>query len=209
MNEVSPGVRLYEALPEACARLDVFQWEWLREFDVDPESGRRIGAEWVEAKGKPVSCAHGVNREGLAEAAEEVARWVQAELHAYGDESLGLGDATSLWYSRLGYQNALYWLGGDRRWKKVEERVAPGGQPLSICVGSNRPIKVLVMLHGKPSTETMHGYLGCLRTFPEEPYGRGRPWARWCPPCRSRKTNAKHRAITELRRRSAEIGQSA
>lgn len=211
-DERTPSARLRAALPDACARLNVFQWEWEREYDVeydaDSDTWLLIGAGFVEAKGKPVSCPQGVNKEGLAEAAENVARWVQAELHTYGNEPLELRDVWDLWNLRLGYQNALYWLDGncDRLWKEVESRVAPGGVALSICVGSNKRIGVPVFFHGKPLVETMHGYLGCLRTFPEAPYGRGRPWSRWCPQCRSRKTNAKRRAITAFQRRIAEIG---
>ena len=187
----------------------MFRWEWMREYDVDPESGRRIGQEWVEAKGKPVSCDRGINREGLVEAAEEVAKWVQTELHGYGDKPLGLRDATSLWQSRLGYQNPLYWLdgNGNRLWKELESRVAPGGRGLAICVGSNKRFQVPVILHRRSTLEVMHGYPGCLQTFPENPYGRGRPWARWCRRCQPRKTNAKLKEITDLQRRVAEVGR--
>ena len=200
------GARLLEALPEACARLEVFQWEWVRAFD---DGGR----EWVEAKGKPVSCPYpGVNEEGLADAAIEVARWVQVELRARGEKPLELGDAIDLWMLRLGYVNALYWLDGDsdELWKAVEAEVAPkGGAPLSICIGSDRRIGVQVLLHGRPRLETMYGYRGCLRTFPVKPHGRGRPWATWCPDCRPRKSNQKQKAITEFQRRTAAIGQPA
>jgi hypothetical protein len=207
-DDQSPGIRLFEASPGACDRLDVFRWEWVREYDRDPKTGQRVGKEWVEAKGKPVSCPEGINPEGLIEAAEEVAQWVQAELHARGAEPLNLRDATSLWFARLSYQNPLYELGGDQLWKQIETGASPDAAPRSICVGSNKPIRVTAFHLGRPVVEVMHGYLGCLRTFPEAPYGRGRPWARWCPSCRSRKNNAKNKAIRELRRRMASVGPS-
>jgi hypothetical protein len=108
---------------------------------------------------------------------------------------------------RLGYVNALYWLGSDRLWKDVERRVAPDGRPRSICIGSDRRIGVQVMFHGEPHLETMFGYRGCLRTFVTRPHGRGRPWATWCLRCRDRKSNAREAAVRDLQRRIAEIGR--
>ena len=65
-----------------------------------------------------------------------------------------------------GTVKSLPCVGGDKLWKEVESRVAPGGRGLAICVGSNKRIKVRVIYFGRPLTEVMNGYLGCLRRSP-------------------------------------------
>jgi hypothetical protein len=177
----------------------------VREYDIDPVTGERQGAEFVAFHEHPVSCPNGVNREGLEEAATEVARWIQAELLGYGDEPLPRRDALDLWMLRLRYVNALDWL--DASWKDVEACASPDGVPRSICMGSGREVSVQVMHFGRPMVHTMHGYRGCLRTFPVKPHGRGRPWATWCPECRPRKSNYREKAKSEYQRRIAEIGR--
>jgi hypothetical protein len=189
----------------ACDRLIVFQWEWVSESDIDPETGRRVGREWVEAKGHHVSDPDRVNLSGLQEAAEEIAGWLQRELHARRPGPLTLGETSVLWGWRVMYLNALYYRGGHRLAKTVEARVSPNQEPLSICVGSNRRAPVTVFLHGRPQEFPLHGWQGCLKPFPETPYGRGRQWARWCPECRGAKSNAKQAAIRRLRRRAVDM----
>lgn len=196
---------LRAACPDALDRLDVFYWEWHREHYSDRETGRRTGAERVARYGKPVSCEKGISRDGLADAAEQVARWVQSELHGRGDEPIDMLDCGALWQARLSYQNALYWLVGHAAWKSLEMRVSPDGVARSICVGSNVRVPVRIYWFGRLREERMHGYPGCLRAFPESPSGPGRPWARWCPECRRAKTNAKSRAITAFQKRAATL----
>jgi hypothetical protein len=48
---------------------------------------------------------------------------------------------------------------------------------------------------------TMQGYTGCLRAFPDIPYGRGRRWPRLFSTCEPRRSNDKNKAITALQRR--------
>ena len=192
----------------ACDRLNVFRWEWVSESDTNPETGSHVGREWVQAKGHPVSDPDRVNRSGLQEAAEEIAGWLQQELHARRPGPLTLGETTVLWGWRIMYLNALWYLDGHRLAKTVETQISPNQEPLSICVGSNLPTPVTVFLDDRPQKFTMHGWQGCLKPFPETPYGRGRQWARWCPECRPAKSNAKQAAIRKLQRRAVDISRS-
>ena len=173
---------LYYECPEACDRLNVFQWEWISDRDHKLR-------KWVRDKKKPVSQKTGVNTDGLLEAATEVATIVQRELHGR-PSPLELAAATELWHFRHGYLNALYYLDGNgsRLAKDVEARVSPGGKPLAICLGSNKREDVETVVGPLP----MAGYIGCLQTFPDIAYGPGRRWPRLCPECRSRRTNARN-----------------
>ena len=147
-----------------------------------------------------MSQERGVNTVGLLEACEEVAAVVQEELHTL-PSPLTMDQAVELWHFRIGYLNALIHLDfdGHSLAKEIETKVAPNGQPLTICIGSNR--RHLVETGRGPMT--MHGYTGCLRTFPDLPFGRGNRWPRLCPECEPRRSNDKNKAITALRRRVA------
>lgn len=81
----------------------------------------------------------------------------------------------------------------------MEARVAPGGQPLAICLGSAKHEVVPTFI----GLLKMPGYIGCLRTFPDLPFGQGRRWPRLCPQCKPRRSNAKNKTIHELQRRVA------
>ena len=186
---------LYHECPEAWDRLNIFQWEWMS--DLDPNV-----REWVRAKGKPISQERGVNPSGLLEACEEVAGVVQRKLHESASP-LDMRAAVELWHFRLGYLNPLNYLGGQRLAKNVEARAAPNGQPLAICIGSNKRERVTSVRDGKTMQVTMQGYAGCLRTFPDLPFGPGRRWPRLCAACEPQRSNARNKEISELRRRVA------
>jgi hypothetical protein len=183
---------LYSLCPAACDRLNIFQWEWISDRDAHYR-------DWVRRKRKPISQERGVNTSGLLEAAEEVAVIVQRELQERSSP-LGMGEAVELWHARLGCLNALIYLGGNRLAKDVEMKAAPNGQSLAICLGSAKRESVATLI----GDITMQGYTGCLSTFPDTHYGRGQRWPRWCPHCRSRKTNARNAAISALQRRVAD-----
>jgi hypothetical protein len=188
-------LRLYDRRPAGFDRLEIFYWEWISDRDPDVRA-------WVRRKRKPISQETGVNTSGLLEAAEEIATMVQRELHERSSP-LTMDDAHELWNARRGYLTALIFLdgGGNRLAKDVEASVAPNGQPLAICLGStNRRDRVMTMR----GPLTLHGYVGCLRTFPDLPFGRGRRWPRLCPKCEPQRSNAKRKAITELQRRVAQ-----
>ena len=108
-------------------------------------------------------------------------------------------EAIELWCFRHGYLNALLYLGGTRLAKEIEARVSPGSQPLAICLGSPKA-EVVVTIRGPV---TMQGYVGCLRTFPDLPFGPGRRWPRLCDECEPQRSNAKAKAARALQRRVA------
>ena len=141
---------LYSRCADACERLNIFQWEWTS--DRYPEM-----RDWIRRKRKPVSQERGVNTVGLVEACEKIAAVVQEELHRL-PSPLTMDQAVELWHFRLGYLNALIHLdfGGHSLAKEIEAKVAPNGQPLTICIGSNR--RHQVETHRGPMT--MHGYMG-------------------------------------------------
>jgi hypothetical protein len=202
-----PHERLRVAVPTSYERLEQFYWEFVRDEDIDSD-GRHRGAEHVAFFELPVWCERGVSRVGLQDAAEDVAQWVQAELRSWGDRALDPRDGFDLGMLRLRYVNALHYLGGHRLWKSVEARVG-NGVGLAICIGSGESVPVEVEYFGRTIADTMHGYRGCLRTFPVKPHGRGWPWATWCPACREHglKSNHRERAKREYQSRIAEIGQ--
>lgn len=196
--------RLYDECPEAFDRLEIFQWEWISDRDADDRA-------WVQSHGKPVTVEHGVNEEdGLLEAAEVVAVVVQRALHERLSPLEPL-ESFELWDARVGYLNPLIYLGGNELAKNVDAQAAPNGQPLTICVGSSGDVHVEVdAWQGDLLTRhTLRGFGGCRRTFPDAPYGPGRRWPRWCPDCRSAKSNAKSAAKAELRRRVARAAAEA
>jgi hypothetical protein len=192
LNGDESRLRLSDRFPAAGYRLEIFFWEW----HADRDPGWRT---WVRKMGKPVSQATGVNTAGLLEAARAAAAVVQRELHEQ-PSPVTEPDVDELWYWRRTYLRALIHLGGNRLAKEVEASVAPHGQPLAICLGSTDPGE-RVMTIGGPTR--FYGYVGCLHTFPDLPYGRGRRWPRLCPACEPQRSNAKHKAITELQRRRA------
>lgn len=193
---------LYTHCPDAIDRLNIFYWEWIA--DTNEPVGIR---EWVKRKNHPVSVERGINDDGLFEAAETVAAEVQRELRTRSSP-LEMSDAVELWLFRCGYLNALIHLGGNAFAKEVDARVARSGQPLTICVGSNKKIPVMAVLPpGQTRTYTLQGFGGCRRVFPDPPSGPGRRWPRWCPECRTRKSNARNAAEANLRRRIASIYQ--
>ena len=152
---------LYSRCPDACDRLNVFQWEWIADSDHETRA-------WIRRKRKPVSQQRGVNAVGLLEACEEIAAVVQEELHTL-PSPLTMDQAVELWHFRHGYLNALIYLGGHRLAKEVEAKVAPNGQPLAICLGSNRRHRVETVR----GPMTMQGYWGCLGRSPTFPSGVG------------------------------------
>jgi hypothetical protein len=154
---------------------------------------------WVRREGKPISQEAGVNESGLREAVEKVATVVQRELHER-PSPLTMSEAHELWTYRRTYLNALIYLDGNRLAKEIEAKAAPNGQPLAICLGSTNLREQVMTLRGPI---TMHGYGGCLRTFPDLPFGTGRRWPRLCPKCEPRRSNAKKKAISDLQRRVA------
>ena len=125
---------------------------------------------WIRRKRKPVSQERGVNTVGLLEACEEIAAVVQEELHTL-PSPLTMDQAVELWQlpAWLPERADPPRLGGHRLAKEVEAKVAPNGQPLAICLGSNRRHQVETVR----GPMTMQGYCGCLRTFPDLPFGRG------------------------------------
>lgn len=182
---------LYGLHPAAFDRLETFHWEWMADGD---DFYRRF----VRQMGKPISVEKGVSTAGLAAAAEEVARVVQRRLHARSSPLL-MAEASVLWHARRRYLNALIYLRDTRLAKEVEAKAAPDNRPLAICLGSNKPGDVRTIR----GPVLMHGYVGCLSTFPDLPFGRGRRWPRLCPQCEPRRSNDKRRAISELQRRVA------
>lgn len=194
--------RVCDRCPTALGRLDVFYWEWISARDKDAQA-------WVRAKKKPITVETGVNEQGLHEAAEEVLRCVQQDLHEFHAhrEPLAMDMNTiALWKARVIAITALDWMGGQQFAKEVEAQVSLGEQPLALCVGSTKREPVTIYSHGRFREIKMAGYIGCLRTFPDPPYGPGRRWPRLCPDCRVRRSNAKSRAKNELRRRTAAAG---
>lgn len=185
-------LRLDERCPAAFNRLEVFFYEW----NSDRDAGYR---EWVRRERKPISQDTGVNTSGLLEAVEEVAAIVQRELHER-PSPLTMTEAFELWHLRRTYLNALIHVGGNRLAKEVEAKASPDGQPLAICLGSTNLREQVVTVRGPM---TMHGYGGCLRTFPDLPFGPGRRWPRLCPKCEPQRSNARKKAISELQRRAA------
>jgi hypothetical protein len=129
LNGDESASRLYERCPAACDRLRIFHWEWISDGD-------QRHRDWVRRKRKPISQDRGINEAGLLEACAELARIVQRELHDR-PSPLSLEEATELWHARVTYLNALIYLGGNKRAKRVEESVAPDGQPLAICLGTS------------------------------------------------------------------------
>jgi hypothetical protein len=184
---------LYEQCPEAFDRLEIFQWEWYSDLDADDRA-------WVRHHGKPISVESGVNTVGLSEAAAAVAAVVQHALHQYRSPIEPL-EQFDIWHARLGYLNALIYLGGNELAKRVDAEAAPNGRPLTICVGSTKHVPVEAWQGDRLTRHTLRGFGGCGRTFEDAPYGPGRRWPRWCPHCRSAKSNAKSAAVAELRRR--------
>jgi hypothetical protein len=194
--------------PEAFELLMRFQWECVRRN----EPG---GAKWVEFHGWP-TLDHSEWHDGSLEAAAvEVARCVQGEMHRR-PMPLHRGEALELAGARQLYLLALYELGGGtwRLAKETEARVAPGGRPLAMCLGTwgasvvnkkdgtgGRTIVTGLDRWGRTHRVALGGYGGCLRTFPDRPYGPGNIWPTWCGACAPGKSNAKAAAITELRRR--------
>jgi hypothetical protein len=174
-----------------------FQWEYVR-YTIEN------GAEWVAVRRHTV-CAAGVDREGLAEAAEAVLRAIQAELHR-GTEPLDRLWALSLDSAGHLARLALYHLGGDTwtRAKELEARAAAPGGPLAICLGSSTRESVTVRTgSGRTLSLPLGMYGGCLRTFPSNPAAKHWP-ARWCDECRRlRQTNERKKAVTRLKRRAA------
>ncbi len=184
--------RLYDHSLAAFDRLEIFYYEWNSDRD------ERFRA-WARREGKPVSQELGVNTSGLLEAAEKVATIVQRELYDL-PSPLTMPEAHELWTYRRTYLNALIHLRGNRLAKEVEGRVAPNGRPLAICLGSTNLRERVMTVRGP---FTMHGYGGCLRTFPDLLFGPGRRWPRLCPECEPQRSNAKNKAISELQRRVA------
>jgi hypothetical protein len=175
-----------------------FQWEYVR-YTVEN------GAEWVAVRGHSV-CAAGVDREGLAVAAEAAIRAIQVELHR-ATEPLD-----RLWTLQLDYVGhlarlALYHLGGDtwKRAKEVEASAAAPDEPLAICLGSRARESFIVRTgSGRTLRLPLGMYGGCLRTFRSNPAAKHWP-ARWCDECRRlRQTNERKKAVTLLRRRAAD-----
>ena len=170
-------------------------------------------AEWIRRHGKPVTGDHGINRDGLEEAATDMARSVQRRLYLFHDAGEPLDVVVDLCLVRarfaaltaLDHLGNLGELGGQRFAKTVEAGVAPNGQPLAVCVGSQKREQVPLYFRGRPEEWLMAGYLGCLRTFPDAPFGPGRRWPRFCPDCGQRRTNDRSKKRTGVRRRAAEI----
>ena len=165
-------------------RLDRFRREWLGK-----EEPKLSGGTWFGALN--------IDDSGLLEAAETVAEHVQRRMHAL-PSPLELDEAVDLWTGRRWALQALIVVGGGENAlaKQVEARVSPGGQPLAICLGSAKVHQVQTIAGIVP----MHGYQGCLRTFPDPPAGRGKRWPRLCPECRRAQSNALAAAKNELRR---------
>jgi hypothetical protein len=185
-----------------------FQWEWVRACD--PE-----GAEWVAAHAKP-TLPKGEWRLGpLQAAAREMAECVQGELHRQRGPFDRL-DALLLNSARHLYLLALYELGGGvwKLAKDVESEVSPDRQAHAICLGTsggtdsadrpftgpNTVVRGITPWGGRVSVK-LGAYGGCLHTFPDAPYKRGRKWPRWCRTCARGKTNARLKAIRELEER--------
>jgi hypothetical protein len=186
--------RLYDQCRATLDRLDVFRREWL-------------GAGQPELVGsKRWPGALDVEKAGLLAAAEDAAACVQQRLHALPLPLL-LDESVELWTARRWYLEALIYLDGNRLAKDVETRVSPGGQPLAICVGSAKRELVVVYVRGRVQEIEMRGYIGCLRTFPDTPFGRGKRWPRLCPDCRTRRSNATKKARTALQRRVADLSR--
>jgi hypothetical protein len=162
---------------------------------------------WVLAKKKPVTCETRIGPAGLIEAVEEVAACVQRELHER-ESPLDMLVAPELWHTRLWYLTALIYRKGNQLAKEIEARASLDGHALAICIGSAKYERVDVYIHGRLQQIEMPGYVGCLRTFPDPPYGPGRRWPRVCPECRSRRSNARNKAVSDLRRRAAAVGRT-
>jgi hypothetical protein len=164
--------------PDACRRLDVFIRERFRESTAVEESG-------------------------LLEAAEEIARVLQRVLHDFhaSKTALTMDQARECHVARNAYLSTFLYLGpsGNRFAKELERRAAPNGQALAICLGSMKRYPVQTLIGEIP----MHGYAGCLRTFPDPPHGPGRRWPRFCPSCRPARSNARNAAVTALHQRVA------
>jgi len=202
MNEVPADA--YELL---------MRFQWARLAMDGPDE-----AKWVEAKGK-ATLPRSEWRSGPLEAsAREFAGYVQGELRKRA-EPLERGEALELDVLRHLYLLALYELGrGSWRLAKSVEADAAGGQALAICLGTwggtdARPpdelddgtldpkrAVIAVDRRGRAHAMKLGAYGGCLRTFPDPPYGSGRKWPSWCPECRPKKSNAKNKAIADLRR---------
>jgi hypothetical protein len=157
-----------------------------------------------------VTCDSDINRDGLPEAANDLLGSVQRRLYRYHDASeplevVGDSGVVILDGARFTALRALVLLGGTRLAKDVEASVAPNGQPLAICVGSTTREQVQVYFRGRLEEWPMSGYLGCLHTFPDAPFGPGRRWPRQCSRCRPRRTNHRKAAQAALRRRAVEL----
>ena len=212
--ERDPGLKgdesrwpLYEKCPEPWDRLNIFQWERMCDHDPDATVRDSVHAQlthqeeirkWVCYWDKPISQLSGVNTSGLLEACEAAAAIVQGELHE-SSSPLDMWAAVELWHFRLGYLKALKYLGGNRLAKDIEANAAPNGQALTICIGSNKAERVMTVR----GPRKMYGYPGCWCVFPDLPFGPGNRWPRQCPKCEPQRSNAKNKAITELRRRAA------
>jgi hypothetical protein len=168
---------------------------------VRPPKCAQEAPNFASNRGRPVGLFLHVNEDGLLEACRDVAAVVHQELHALPSPLEGL-QAIELWHFRHGYLTALLHLGGNRLAKEEEARVSPRGQPLAICLDStNQPTDVTTIR----GSMTMRGYWGCLRTFPDLPFGPGRRWPRLCPSCEPQRSNLKNKAIRELQRRAARL----
>ena len=175
-----------------------FQWEYVR-------YSWEGGAEWV-AFHKHTVPAEGIDRDGLAEAAETAIRAIQVELHRASEP------LDRLWAMQLNFGGhlarlALYHLGGGKLKlaKEVEARVAAPDGPLAICLGSSSRDEVTARTgSGRTLLVPLGMFGGCLRTFPSNPAAKHWP-ARWCDECRRlRQTNERRKAVTQLRRRAAD-----
>ena len=156
-------------------------------------------------RGHSVS-AVGVDKEGLAEAAETAMRAIQTELHRVS-EPLDRLRAMQLDHAGQLARLALYRLGGGT-WKlakEVDASVAAPDGPLAICLGSSSREEVTAQTgSGRTLLVPLGMYGGCLRTFPSNPAAKHWP-ARWCDECRRlRQTNERKKAVSRLRRRAAD-----
>jgi hypothetical protein len=141
-----------------------------------------------------------VDKEGLEPAATRVLREDQMEMLA---REGGIDEfvAVELHFVQLWCLNALLHLhrASFKFAKETQIRVA-NGRPLTICVGAEkrRPVTTIA------GTYHVTGG-GCYRVFEDSLRLDARPFARWCPDCRGRKTRIGKRQALALADRHKEL----